>query len=232
MANVIIGTVLNIGLGYLMRALAPDSIQKTEGQRLGNSQITGAAEGAAIPRIWGKFRVGGQLIWATNFREEVVVDRTEQGGKGGPKQISEATSYKYYASFAIGLCESEGGVKLNRIFIDGNSAAALGAVYGGATVCAWYPITPSSSVAEAFTAYCKKFRHDSATGEAKYAIVQAEDELAAIGMVLGASWAGARSMTATSGPGISLMGEFAGYGYYAEIPGVVAHAVGRVMAVM
>lgn len=120
MANVIIGTVLNIGLGYLMRALAPDSIQKTEGQRLGNSQITGAAEGAAIPRIWGKFRVGGQLIWATNFREEVVVDRTEQGGKGGPKQISEATSYKYYASFAIGLCESEGGVKLNRIFIDGS----------------------------------------------------------------------------------------------------------------
>jgi 2-oxoglutarate ferredoxin oxidoreductase subunit alpha len=106
----------------------------------------------------------------------------------------------------------------NRIFIDGNAAAALGAVYGGATVCAWYPITPSSSVAEAFTSYCKKFRHDPATGEARYAIVQAEDEIASIGMVTGAGWNGARAFTATSGPGVSLMTEFIGLAYFAEIP--------------
>ena len=98
----------------------------------------------------------------------------------------------------------------DRILLEGNAAAALGAVYGGATVCGWYPITPSSSLAEAFAAYCKKFRHDPETGQAKYAIVQAEDELASIGMVIGAAWNGARSFTATSGPGISLMQEFLG----------------------
>ena len=105
-----------------------------------------------------------------------------------------------------------------RIFIDGNAAAALGCVYGGATVCAWYPITPSSSVAEAFQAYCKKFRHDPDTGAANYAIVQAEDEIASIGMVTGAGWNGARAFTCTSGPGVSLMTEFIGLAYFAEIP--------------
>jgi 2-oxoglutarate ferredoxin oxidoreductase subunit alpha len=109
----------------------------------------------------------------------------------------------------------------DKILLEGNAAAALGAVYGGATVCGWYPITPSSSLAEAFAAYCKKFRHDPATGQAKYAIVQAEDELASIGMVIGAAWNGARSFTATSGPGISLMQEFLGLAYFAEIPAVV-----------
>src|SRR5215212_3094165 len=109
----------------------------------------------------------------------------------------------------------------DRIFIEGNSAAALGAVYGGATVCAWYPITPSSSVAEAFTSHCKKLRHDPETGKAKYAIVQGEDELASIGIVIGASWNGARAFTATSGPGISLMTEFIGLSYFAEIPAVI-----------
>jgi 2-oxoglutarate ferredoxin oxidoreductase subunit alpha len=108
-----------------------------------------------------------------------------------------------------------------RIFIDGNSAAALGAVYGGATVCAWYPITPSSSMAEAFMKHCAKLRVDKATGKHKYAIVQAEDELASIGMVIGAAWNGARSFTATSGPGISLMQEFIGLAYFAEIPAVL-----------
>jgi 2-oxoglutarate ferredoxin oxidoreductase subunit alpha len=106
----------------------------------------------------------------------------------------------------------------SRIFVDGNAATALGCVYGGATVCAWYPITPSSSVAEAFAAYCKKFRHDPVTGRANYAIVQAEDEIASIGMVTGAGWNGARAFTATSGPGISLMTEFIGLAYFAEIP--------------
>jgi 2-oxoglutarate ferredoxin oxidoreductase subunit alpha len=105
-----------------------------------------------------------------------------------------------------------------RIFVEGNAAAALGCVYGGATVCAWYPITPSSSVAEAFINHCKKLRHDPATGEAKYAIVQAEDEIASIGMVVGAGWNGARAFTATSGPGVSLMTEFIGLAYFAEIP--------------
>src|SRR3954467_14966897 len=109
----------------------------------------------------------------------------------------------------------------NKIFVDGNSAAALGAVYGGASVCAWYPITPSSSLAEAFIKYCQKHRVDPANGRNKFAIVQAEDELASIGMVIGASWNGARAFTATSGPGISLMTEFIGLAYFAEIPAVI-----------
>ena len=115
----------------------------------------------------------------------------------------------------------------DRIFIEGNAAAALGCVYGGATVCAWYPITPSSSLAEAFQKYCSKYRVDKASGDGKngggnkFAIVQAEDELASIGIVIGAAWNGARSFTATSGPGISLMSEFIGLAYFAEIPAVI-----------
>jgi 2-oxoglutarate ferredoxin oxidoreductase subunit alpha len=105
-----------------------------------------------------------------------------------------------------------------RIFVDGNTAAALGCVYGGATVAAWYPITPSSSVAESFQKYCEKYRVDPATGQSRFAIVQAEDEIASIGMVVGAGWNGARAFTATSGPGISLMTEFIGLAYFAEIP--------------
>lgn len=105
-----------------------------------------------------------------------------------------------------------------RIFVDGNSAAALGMVYGGATVCAWYPITPSSSLAEAFQKYCAKLRVDPETGKHRYAIVQAEDEIASIGIVTGAGWNGARAFTATSGPGISLMNEIIGLAYFAEIP--------------
>lgn len=106
----------------------------------------------------------------------------------------------------------------NKILIEGNAAAALGCVYGGATVCAWYPITPSSSLAEAFIKYCEKLRVDPVTGKNNFAIVQAEDELASIGMVVGAGWNGARSFTTTSGPGISLMQEFIGLAYFAEIP--------------
>jgi len=109
----------------------------------------------------------------------------------------------------------------DRIFIEGNSAAALGAVYGGATVCAWYPITPSSSLADAFTSHCRRLRVDAGNKRNKFAIIQAEDELASIGMVIGAAWNGARAFTATSGPGISLMQEFLGLAYFAEIPAVV-----------
>src|ERR1700759_4282210 len=107
-----------------------------------------------------------------------------------------------------------------KIIIDGNAACGMGAVFAGVTVVAWYPITPSTSLIEATADLLKKFRV-TPEGKATYAVVQAEDELSAIGMVLGAGWAGARSVTSTSGPGISLMGEFVGLGYYAELPGVI-----------
>jgi 2-oxoglutarate ferredoxin oxidoreductase subunit alpha len=107
-----------------------------------------------------------------------------------------------------------------KIVVDGNAACALGALFAGVTVVTWYPITPSSSLVETLAGYLRRYRHEP-DGKATYALVQAEDELAAMGMVLGAGWAGARAMTATSGPGISLMSEFAGLGYYAEIPGVI-----------
>jgi 2-oxoglutarate ferredoxin oxidoreductase subunit alpha len=109
----------------------------------------------------------------------------------------------------------------DKIFINGNDASGLGAVYGGATVAAWYPITPSTSVIEAFSSYCRKYRTDPDNGMARYAIVQAEDELASIGMVIGAAWNGSRAFTATSGPGISLMQEFFGLAYFAEVPAVI-----------
>src|SRR3954465_5950164 len=108
-----------------------------------------------------------------------------------------------------------------KILIEGNAAAAIGCMLAGVTVVAWYPITPSSSLCESLIAYMKKYRIDKATGKATFAIVQAEDEIASLGMVIGASWAGARAMTATAGPGISLMGEFAGLAYYAETPAVI-----------
>ena len=123
--------------------------------------------------------------------------------------------------YPIGLTLRHADSVADRIFIDGNSAAALGAVYGGATVCAWYPITPSSSLAEAFMRYCGQLRVDKVTGKHNFAIVQAEDELASIGIVIGAAWNGARAFTATSGPGISLMQEFIGLAYFAEIPAVI-----------
>ncbi|MDO9400798.1 MAG: 2-oxoacid:acceptor oxidoreductase subunit alpha [Polaromonas sp.] len=118
----------------------------------------------------------------------------------------------------LGICVRRSDQVGDKIFVDGNSAAALGCVYGGATVAAWYPITPSSSVAEAFQSYCAKYRVDAETGRNNYAIVQAEDEIASIGMVVGAGWNGARAFTATSGPGVSLMTEFIGLAYFAEIP--------------
>ncbi len=117
----------------------------------------------------------------------------------------------------IGLQVRKADAVGDRIFVEGNAAAALGCVYGGATVCAWYPITPSSSLAEAFQSYCQKYRLDD-DGRARFAVIQAEDEIASIGMVVGAGWNGARAFTSTSGPGISLMNEFIGLAYFAEIP--------------
>ncbi|MBV8764699.1 MAG: 2-oxoacid:acceptor oxidoreductase subunit alpha [Hyphomicrobiales bacterium] len=121
----------------------------------------------------------------------------------------------------IGLTVRRSNKIGDRIFVEGNAAAALGAVYGGATVCAWYPITPSTSLAEAFGNFCKRHRVEKESGKNRYAIVQAEDELASIGIVVGAAWNGARAFTATSGPGISLMQEFLGLAYFAEVPAVL-----------
>jgi 2-oxoglutarate ferredoxin oxidoreductase subunit alpha len=138
-----------------------------------------------------------------------------------PNQDAYQKGYDYAKAHlpdAIGLRARRADNVGNRIFMEGNAAAALGAVYGGATVCAWYPITPSSSVAEAFQSYCSKLRVDKETGKNNFAIVQSEDELASIGMVVGAGWNGARAFTTTSGPGVSLMTEFIGLAYFAEIP--------------
>jgi 2-oxoglutarate ferredoxin oxidoreductase subunit alpha len=126
-----------------------------------------------------------------------------------------------HLSCPIGLRVKRANNVGSKIFVDGNSAAALGAVYGGATVCAWYPITPSSSLAEAFIKHCQKYRVDPATGRNRYAIIQGEDELASVGIAIGAGWNGARAFTCTSGPGISLMQEFIGLAYFAEIPVVL-----------
>jgi 2-oxoglutarate/2-oxoacid ferredoxin oxidoreductase subunit alpha len=128
---------------------------------------------------------------------------------------AKATFTKQDPYFIEPMNENQG-----KIIIDGNAAAALGCMFAGVTVVTWYPITPSTSLVEQLIDYLKEYRI-GADGKATFAVVQAEDELAAIGMVLGAGWAGARSMTSTSGPGISLMGEFVGLGYYAEIPGVI-----------
>src|SRR5258706_7394440 len=138
------------------------------------------------------------------------LDAFMMGLHHGRQQLNDIVQLRIERRDAVG----------DRIFIDGNTAAAMGAVYGGATVCAWYPITPSSSLAEAFARLCGKYRV-AAGGHARFAILQAEDELASIGIVIGAAWNGARAFTATSGPGISLMQEFLGLAYFAELPAVV-----------
>src|SRR4051812_12562275 len=141
-----------------------------------------------------------------------------------PNQQALRMGHDYARDNLAGIC----GLKIeradevgDRIFVSGNDAAGLGCVYGGATVAAWYPITPSTSVAEAFAKHCRKYRTDAETKQNKYAIVQSEDEISAIGTVIGAGWNGARAFTATSGPGISLMQEFLGLAYFAEIPAVI-----------
>ena len=147
-------------------------------------------------------------------------------GKQKALSLNYATAKAAYDWAAVNLCKSDPFYveRMDRtegtFLIDGNSAAALGAVFGGVQFVAWYPITPSTSIVDQLSEYLPRFRRD-ADGTATYAIVQAEDELAVIGMVVGAGWAGARSMTATSGPGLSLMAEFAGYAYFAEIPAVI-----------
>jgi 2-oxoglutarate ferredoxin oxidoreductase subunit alpha len=172
--------------------------------------------------------VAGRLLGL----EREAVDRALRAMLGGKPRALETNGaavdlgWRYAAERFPGGCRfrvERPAVDANagRILIDGNAAAALGACFGGVGVVAWYPITPSSSLGESLTGYLEKYRRDPATGRRTFAVVQSEDELAAIGMALGAGWAGARAMTTTSGPGISLMAELAGYAYYAEVPCVV-----------
>jgi 2-oxoglutarate ferredoxin oxidoreductase subunit alpha len=168
---------------------------------LGALSVLLGIDAAAIEQLFGEQYKGKERLLDSNVKALHL-------GRDYANECLEPVGLRIERRDAVG----------DRIFMEGNSAAALGAVYGGATVCAWYPITPSSSVAEAFARWCQKFRTDKATGQAKHAIVQAEDELASIGMVVGAGWNGARAFTATSGPGVSLMTEFIGLAYFAEIP--------------
>jgi 2-oxoglutarate ferredoxin oxidoreductase subunit alpha len=153
-----------------------------------------------------------QLIGEQYKGKEKLLDANRQALHLGRDYVKD------HLAHPLGLRVRRADKVGERIFVDGNSAAALGCVYGGATVCAWYPITPSSSLAEAFQKYCMKYRVDPETGANRFAVVQAEDEIASIGMIVGAGWNGARAFTTTSGPGVSLMTEFIGLAYFAEIP--------------
>jgi 2-oxoglutarate ferredoxin oxidoreductase subunit alpha len=171
----------------------------------------------------------GALSALLDIEAEVVEQLISEQFRGKDKLIPpNIHAFHMGRDYALKNFQCPVGVRIkradavgDRIMLEGNAAAGLGAVYGGATVCAWYPITPSTSLAEGFTKYCNKFRIDPETGENKFAIIQAEDELSSIGMVIGASWNGARAFTATSGPGISLMQEFLGLAYFAEVPAVI-----------
>ena len=171
----------------------------------------------------------GALAGLMGIEPEVIAELIGEQYKGKEKLLKPnlnalqmGLNYsKEHLKDQLGLKAKRADNVGDKIFMEGNAAAALGCVYGGATVCAWYPITPSSSLAEAFQRYCSRLRVDKDTGKNKFAIIQAEDELASIGIVTGAGWNGARAFTATSGPGISLMSEFIGLAYFAEIPAVV-----------
>jgi 2-oxoglutarate ferredoxin oxidoreductase subunit alpha len=158
-----------------------------------------------------------ELAMAQQFKGKAkAIDLNRAAMKAGRKYAQENFgSVKF--PFKVAPLEKTQG----KILIEGNAACALGAVFGGCTVFSWYPITPSSSVVDYFSEYAEKYRVDPVTGKRNFSVVQAEDELAALGMVLGASWAGSRAATATSGPGISLMAEFTGFAYFAEVPAVV-----------
>ena len=171
----------------------------------------------------------GLLASILEMDKEIYVSLIEEQFKGKEKLIEPNVKalnigYKYAEDNFKDFCEIK--VKNSNkteglILTSGNDAAGLGCVYGGATVCAWYPITPSTSLAESFDKYSEKFRVEVGTDKNKYAFIQAEDELAAMGMTIGANWNGARAFTATSGPGVSLMSEFIGLAYFAEVPAVL-----------
>ena len=171
----------------------------------------------------------GALSALLNIEFEVITGMVAKQYKGkddliGPNIHALELGRRYALDYLDGPIEHQvrrTQVNGDRILIDGNTAAALGALYGGATVCAWYPITPSTSMAEAFERYANRLRTDRKSERNKFAVIQAEDELAAIGIVIGAAWNGARAFTATSGPGVSLMSEFLGLAYFAELPAVL-----------
>ena len=171
----------------------------------------------------------GALSYLMSIKKDIFIELIEEQFKGKEKLIAPNVQalemgFNYAKKHLVDACD----IKVNQknltdgmILTNGNNAGGLGCVYGGATVCAWYPITPSTSLAESYKKYCDQFRVDEKTGKNKFAFVQAEDELASIGMAIGANWNGARAFTATSGPGISLMTEFVGLAYFAEIPVVI-----------
>src|SRR3989475_3707205 len=171
----------------------------------------------------------GALTGMMGVEPEVIAELIGEQYKGKEKLLKpNLNAFKMGLDYAREHLKDAMGLKTKRayavgdkIFIEGNAAAALGCLYGGATVCAWYPITPSSSLAEAFQRSCSKLRVDKDSGKNKFAIIQAEDELASIGIVVGAGWNGRRAFTATAGPGLSLMSEFIGLAYFAEIPAVI-----------
>jgi 2-oxoglutarate ferredoxin oxidoreductase subunit alpha len=171
----------------------------------------------------------GALSYLLDIDFEVFQQLVQDQFRGKEKLITPnihalELGYRYAQEHfpdVCGLSIEKRDLVQNKILCDGNTASALGAIYAGATVAGWYPITPSTSVIDAFEKYCKRLRIDPATGKKNFAIVQAEDELAAMGMVIGACWNGARAFTATSGPGVSLMSEFLGLAYFAEVPAVL-----------
>ena len=176
----------------------------------------------------------GALSALLNIDFEIITGMVSEQYKGKDDLIKpNITAMELGRSYAHDYMKSPLPIQVrasdgvgDRILIDGNAAAALGAIYGGATICAWYPITPSTSMAEAFEQHASKLRVDSDTSRKNYAVIQAEDELAAMGIVIGAGWNGARAFTATSGPGVSLMTEFLGLAYFAEIPAVLFDVLG------
>ncbi len=194
--------------------------------QLANAEFTDARQrqlfkniiyiGALVTLFKIEFSVIEQLIGEQFRGKERLIEPNIKALKIGEKWVQDNLDPD---SFSLRVERRD--LLKGKILYNGNSACALGAIYAGATVAAWYPITPSTSVVDAFAKYAAKYRVDPETGRNNYAIVQAEDELAAIGMVMGASWNGARSFTATSGPGVSLMNEFIGLGYSAEIPTVL-----------
>lgn len=196
--------VIGMPVTAICNATYEDSRQR---QLFKNIMVLGALshlmdiESGAIEKLFSEQYKGKEKLLDSNVRA------LHAGREFARDHLGDALALKVRRADRIG----------DRIFLEGNAATALGCVYGGATVCAWYPITPSSSVAEAFEKYCAKYRVDDA-GYRSYAIVQAEDEIASIGMITGAGWNGARAFTATSGPGVSLMTEFLGLAYFAEIP--------------
>jgi 2-oxoglutarate ferredoxin oxidoreductase subunit alpha len=171
----------------------------------------------------------GTLVAALQVDMEIVAELLEEK-YAGKKKLSESNTralrlgYDYardHFDLPLPFHLEKMDANSDKILIDGNTAVALGCVYAGATVAAWYPITPSTSAMDAFKVFCEKYRKDPETGKNNFIIIQAEDELAAIGMVIGAAWSGARAFTSTAGPGISLMNELLGFAYYAEIPAVI-----------